>query len=104
MAPWFPKKQSLVLGIASSGAGLGGIFWSFATRIILSKLSYQWALWISASVSAVLYAVAIVLISNGPARLQKTPFKKRPYREGLKIFKNPKFATFYIANLLNVFG
>lgn len=106
MIPWFPNKKSFVLGIASSGAGIGGIFWSFITRAIISNLSYQWALRVMASISAALYAIAIILIKNPPilSSQEDTRAERRSYREGLEIFKDPKFITLYIANVISLFG
>lgn len=106
MIPWFPNHKSFALGIASSGAGLGGIFWSFVTRALISKLSYQWALWVMASISAALHVIAIILIKDPPIlNLQENwRAERRSYRDELGIFKDPKFVTLYIANVLSLFG
>ncbi|GJJ07303.1 hypothetical protein Clacol_001504 [Clathrus columnatus] len=103
--PWFPNKRSLALGLASSGAGLGSIFWSFVSRIIISKISYRWALWTMALVSGFLYAVAIILIKLPPGWKRPT-FIGRPhsYRECLIMFRNPKFVSLYLENVTSLFG
>lgn len=106
IVPWFLKKRSLVLGISSAGAGVGGICWSFLSRALIARHSYQWALWTIACVSAFLNLVAIVLIKEGPNTKpgQKRVKPKGSFLEALRMFKDPKFVTLYFASAVSVFG
>ncbi|GJJ07046.1 hypothetical protein Clacol_001245 [Clathrus columnatus] len=106
VVPWFLKKRSLVLGIISAGAGVGGICWSFLARAVIAKFSYHWALWITACISAVLNLIAIIFIKDRPISGQDQRVKQQgsSFREAFGMFRNPKFATLYCASALSVFG
>ncbi|GJJ07048.1 hypothetical protein Clacol_001247 [Clathrus columnatus] len=92
---WFSKKRSLVLGISSAGSGIGGICYSFLTRLVITKLSYQWALWITACISAFLNLVAIILIKS---RSTRTHVNRGSFRDVFKLLKDPRFFVpfFYV--------
>ncbi|KAF8520753.1 major facilitator superfamily domain-containing protein [Hysterangium stoloniferum] len=65
---WFLKRRSFAIGLSSAGAGIGGIFWSFFTRVIISKLGYQRALWLSGAVSAGINIIALFMFKSRPSR------------------------------------
>lgn len=101
MVPWFLKKRSLVMGISGAGAGLGGIFWSFIARAIILKFSYQWALWATAAISAVLNVIAVTCVKS---RSTRTRINRGSFRDAFVMLKDSKFLTIYAGSGLCVFG
>ncbi|KAF8520734.1 major facilitator superfamily domain-containing protein [Hysterangium stoloniferum] len=98
---WFSTRRSLSIGLSSAGAGIGGIFWSFVTRAIISKLGYQWALWLSGAVSASINIIALFMLETRPSK--SGPMRTSSWSE-LKVFKNAKFITLFLASVVSVLG
>lgn len=43
LPPWFSTRRSLAYGLATSGAGIGGLVYSVATNAIIQSLGWEWA-------------------------------------------------------------
>ena len=43
LPPWFTSRRSLAYGIATSGAGVGGLIYSISTNAIIEKMGVGWA-------------------------------------------------------------
>ncbi|KAF8520752.1 major facilitator superfamily domain-containing protein [Hysterangium stoloniferum] len=98
---WFSKRRSFSIGLSSAGVGIGGIFWSFFTRAIITNLGYQWALWLSGALSGAINVIALLMLETRPSR-NGPP--KTSFSGGLAIFKNAKFVMLYLASVLSIFG
>ncbi|KAF8520758.1 major facilitator superfamily domain-containing protein [Hysterangium stoloniferum] len=100
-AQWFLKRRSLSIGIPSAGSGLGGIFWSFFIRAIITKLGYHWALWLSGCIAALTNAIALIFLKARPT-VPNIP--QVSFWSGINMFKDPKFVMLYCASGLSIFG
>ncbi|KAF8484200.1 major facilitator superfamily domain-containing protein [Gautieria morchelliformis] len=100
-AQQLPKRRSLSMGLSSAGAGVGGIFWSFFIRAIITRMGYQWALWLSGCVSAGINAFALCILKTRPMAPNS---RQASIWSGLVMFKDARFVTLYCASCLSVFG
>ncbi|KZT57592.1 MFS general substrate transporter [Calocera cornea HHB12733] len=104
-AQWFSKRRALAIGIGSSGAGLGGVFWSLVGRLLISRFGREWALRISAFVNLGLCAIAIIFLNERKTRATRKEEgeKKEPILDR-NMFRDPVFAVLYCGNGVSVFG
>lgn len=61
---WFTTRRSLANGISTSGSGLGGLVYSFATGAMIQNLGLQWAFRILGIVAFVVNTVCVILIKD----------------------------------------
>jgi MFS family permease len=85
-ATYFQKRRALAVGIVTTGAAVGGIFYPIMFDVLLSRLDFRWSVRIIALVALITLAVACVLIkprSDLPvkkkAHLELYAFKEAPY-------------------------
>lgn len=64
LPPWFSTRRSLALGLASSGAGLGGLAYSLGTEQAISKLGVAWTYRVLAICSVVVNTVSSLLLKD----------------------------------------
>jgi len=67
---WFGKKRSLVNGIASAGAGVGGLSMSFAIQAMISRLGISWALRIVGIITFAVNLPATMALRNRDGFIQ----------------------------------
>jgi MFS family permease len=64
ISQWFGKKRSLVNGITSAGAGVGGLGMSFAIQAMISRLGISWALRIVGIITFAVNLPATMALKN----------------------------------------
>lgn len=73
LPPWFSTWRSLAVGISTSGAGLGGLMYSFVTHASIEKLGIGWTYRILAISSFAINIVAALLLKEFHGRSQELP-------------------------------
>lgn len=61
---WFSSRRSLAVGIASSGAGLGGLFYSLLTGHLVQKVGVSWTYRVLACITIVINGGASILLKD----------------------------------------
>jgi len=61
---WFLKKRSMANGLATAGAGLGGMTYSLATNAMIQRISLAWAFRILGILSFTVNIIATFLIRD----------------------------------------
>ncbi|MCH6266328.1 MFS transporter [Neobacillus citreus] len=91
LVSWFPQKKGFVIGLTTSGAGIGILFAGMIVPYLSSLNSengWRWAWGIYAAIGILVVILTMIFIKNPPAepvsekQQQKTPAKE--------IYKNPK--------------
>ncbi|WP_284037814.1 MFS transporter [Neobacillus sp. 114] len=91
LVSWFPLKKGFVIGLTTSGAGIGILFAGMIVPYlssINSENGWRWAWGIYAAIGLLVVILTMIFIKNPPAepvsekQQQKTPAKE--------IYKNPK--------------
>ncbi|KAJ2794807.1 hypothetical protein H4R20_006103, partial [Coemansia guatemalensis] len=95
---WFHRYRGVAAGIATAGAGVGGVWLSFATSAMITQLSRAWALRITG---------LLVIGICGPAgllmRLRVRPAKRDKVVD-LAVLCNKRFALLFFAALFGSSG
>ncbi|KAM0322172.1 hypothetical protein ACHAQA_009661 [Verticillium albo-atrum] len=70
LPPWFSTKRSLAVGLATSGAGIGGLVYSLVTNAAIDRFGVRWAYRILACCALVANVLATLLLreTGGKAR------------------------------------
>ncbi|KXL43191.1 hypothetical protein M433DRAFT_150314 [Acidomyces richmondensis BFW] len=78
---WFSKRRSLALGIASSGAGLGGLAYNLGSGAGVEFIGVQWTYRVLAVCTAVVNGVCALLLKdrNSTVRPRKQAFDIREF-------------------------
>ncbi|OAL36349.1 hypothetical protein AYO20_04245 [Fonsecaea nubica] len=78
---WFSTRRSLAMGIASSGAGLGGLAYNLAAGRIVQRLGIDWAYRILAFCGLAVNGVCSLLLKDRNKAVQplQTAFNYREY-------------------------
>ncbi|CAH2353417.1 uncharacterized transporter Esbp6p [[Candida] railenensis] len=88
ISTWFEKRKATAMGIAFSGVGLGGVFFSLVVRKIISETGDQrWALRMSAFVAGSVALIACSIMK--PRNYKPLPFKLTLSKEF--IYTNAKY-------------
>jgi MFS family permease len=61
---WFSSRRSLAVGIASSGAGLGGLFYSLLTGHLVQKIGIEWTYRVLACITLVMNVASAILLKD----------------------------------------
>jgi MFS family permease len=79
---WFDKRRSVAVGISSSGAGIGGIIFSFAVSATIKTVSLGWALRMTGIVAGGMNLIATSLMRTRNAQIQPHlhPFDARLFK------------------------
>jgi predicted MFS family arabinose efflux permease len=96
---FFKAKRGTATGIAATGAGLSGVVIPMATKALLDRLAWAWAIRILAAVMLCLSAVASVLV-----RSRLPPLKDAQARPDVRIFKQVPFLLTTLGIFLVEFG
>jgi MFS family permease len=70
ISQWFSRRRSLANGITGAGSGIGGLIFSFATRVMIGNLSLAWSLRIIGVVSGVMNLMGTALIRSRNKEIQ----------------------------------
>ncbi|KAH7303452.1 MFS transporter [Stachybotrys elegans] len=78
---WFSTRRSLAVGIASSGAGIGGLAYSLATNLAIQNVGVQWTYRILACCSLLANAISSLLVrETGSKAIVANPVAVRSFR------------------------
>ncbi|KAF2997564.1 hypothetical protein E8E13_001372 [Curvularia kusanoi] len=88
---YFTQNRALAVGLANTGASLGGIVYPILTRRLLAKIGFSWALRATALVVLVSTGIGGLLIQQR-AELTKNPAKRTLYR--FSCLKDSEYALF----------
>lgn len=61
---WFSSRRSLAVGIAASGAGLGGLFYSLLTGYLVQKVGVSWTYRVLACITIVMNGGCAILMRD----------------------------------------
>jgi MFS family permease len=70
---WFARKKPLAMGIVGAMGGLGGMIMIPALGVIILRVGWRNAYWVSAIICVVVAVVALLLVRNRPEDLGQTP-------------------------------
>ncbi|KAJ1818126.1 hypothetical protein LPJ75_001526, partial [Coemansia sp. RSA 2598] len=95
---WFAKYRALATGIAIAGSGIGGLWLSFATRAMITNLSWKWALRIT--------GLVIIGVCGPNSLLMRTRVKpvRREKIIDLSILRDKRFALLFFGALFGLGG
>jgi MFS family permease len=88
---WFPTKKGLVIGLATSGTGIGILFTGMLVPYlgsIESELGWRFAWGIFAIISIIVLAVTFLIIKNPPSELPSKQSTKQT--SPMEVYKNRK--------------
>ena len=88
---YFTQNRALAVGLANTGASLGGIVYPVLTRRLLARVGFSWAMRATALVVLVTTAVGGLLIRQRP-ELTKNPAKRTLYQ--FSCLKDVTYALF----------
>lgn len=92
---YFKRRRGLALGIAGAGSASGGVVFPIASRLLLSKVGFQWTMRILA-----LILLCALTVTNITLKRRLPP---RMLTSGLinwKSLKSPAFASYIVASFL----
>lgn len=75
---YFTQNRALAVGLANTGASLGGIVYPILTRRLLARVGFSWAMRATALVVLVTTGIGGLLIRQRP-ELTKNPAKRKLY-------------------------
>ncbi|WP_423802413.1 MFS transporter [Neobacillus sp. SAB-20_R2A] len=90
LVSWFPQKKGFVIGLSTSGAGIGILFAGMIVPYlssINSQNGWRWAWGIYAAIGLLVVILTMIFIKNPPAEPVSEKQQKTPAKE---IYKNPK--------------
>ncbi|KAF3036171.1 hypothetical protein E8E12_004119 [Didymella heteroderae] len=87
----FTQNRALAVGLANTGASLGGIVYPVLTRRLLASVGFSWGMRATALVVLATTGVGGLLVRQR-ADLTKSPFKRTLYR--FSCLKDPPYALF----------
>ncbi|KAI9501520.1 hypothetical protein GGI25_002061 [Coemansia spiralis] len=90
---WMQKHRALAIGVCAAGGSLGGLWMSFATKAIVSKLGWQWALRINGIM------VVVVGASISPLMRRRINVPKRDKIIDVLALKNIHFILLFAAGM-----
>jgi MFS family permease len=61
VSQWFAKKRSVATGITAAGSGIGGLTFSLAIRVMITRMGTPWAFRIVAAVTFVVNTICTIL-------------------------------------------
>ncbi|VEU22612.1 DEKNAAC103670 [Brettanomyces naardenensis] len=61
---YFDKKRGLAMGLAISGASIGGVIWPLVCRSLYTKIGFTWTIRVLAFMFMALMAIACVLVDD----------------------------------------
>ena len=61
---WFSRRRSLAVGIASAGAGLGGLFYSLLTGWLVQRVGVSWTYRVLAGTTLVINGCSAILLKD----------------------------------------
>ncbi|KAG5519260.1 hypothetical protein PMAC_001885, partial [Pneumocystis sp. 'macacae'] len=73
IAKYFDKRISLAMGIAASGAGIGGLVFPLLFQNLINRIGFAWTMRVFALISLVLILISIVI-----AEMYKIPHQQPP--------------------------
>ncbi|KAJ3197288.1 hypothetical protein HK101_004769 [Irineochytrium annulatum] len=82
---WFSSKRGLATGLAVSGSGIGGLFFSLVTRKLLDSIGYAWTIRLTAAFAIVTLLIAAALIRT---RVEPEPGSKTDW----SVLRDRRFA------------
>lgn len=88
---YFTHNRALAVGLANTGASLGGIVYPILTRRLLAKLGFSWAMRAIALVALITTGVGGLLVRQR-AELTKNPAKRTLYQ--FSCLKDSAYALF----------
>lgn len=98
----FSRKRALALGVATSGAPLGGIIYTLMFEQLISKVGFAWTVRIIGFVMLVLYIVASVLLLWKRRDVPQRGSSRKVFDP--RALKDLPFWTYTIANCLLYLG
>ncbi|KAJ7653661.1 major facilitator superfamily domain-containing protein, partial [Mycena polygramma] len=99
LAEWWKMRRGIAIGIATSGAAVGGCFFPIVVRILLPEVGFTWTFRILGFI-----LLFMLGISNLCIRRRLPPTKAAGHSFGLRVFKNPVFALYSMSVCLGVLG
>ncbi len=99
VSQWFQKRRSLANGITAAGSGIGGLIFSFATQVMIDKISLAWSFRITGIVVCVTNLVATLLIRNRNAAIKPA---ERPF--DTKLLRRYDVALLLTWSFISVLG
>jgi predicted MFS family arabinose efflux permease len=100
---YFKKRINLVIGLCATGAGVGGIAWSFIVRALSDRWSTNWALRVTCFIDIIILFIATLLMRI-PLSKTKSNKSGATFMQTLQVFKTLRFSLLYAASTLTVFG
>ncbi|KAJ4338998.1 hypothetical protein N0V95_007891 [Ascochyta clinopodiicola] len=97
---YFTQNRALAVGLANTGASLGGIIYPILTRRLLANVGFSWAIRATALVVLVTTGIGGLLVRQRSA-LTKNPAKRTLYE--FSCLKDPAYALF-IAGIFFTFA
>ncbi|CAL3970613.1 unnamed protein product [Diplocarpon coronariae] len=102
-ATYFQRRRALALGIVTTGAAVGGIFYPIILELLLEGLGFRWAVRVTALVALATLGTASLLIrpradvpAKGKAPLLEIVAFKEPVYLGLVLGQMISFAGVYV--------
>ncbi|KAI9026750.1 major facilitator superfamily domain-containing protein [Hyaloraphidium curvatum] len=95
---WFSRRRGLAVGLAVSGAGLGGLAMSPAVQAMLASLGHAWTLRILGILGSSATFLSAVFLRT------RVPPKPRGPVVAWQYFKIPSFSVLFGASFLGAFG
>ncbi|KAF2457493.1 major facilitator superfamily domain-containing protein [Lineolata rhizophorae] len=96
---WFTKKRSLANGLASAGAGVGGLIFAHALDSMIWSVGLPWALRVVGITSGVLNLVATAF-----TRSRRSPTKPKMRAFDLSLLQQPKVILLLGWSFMSMFG
>lgn len=98
---WFPEKRGLITGIASAGFGLGAVFMSEISEIILSR---GYDVYDLLKITGSVYALTIIIFSNIIYQIPDKEEESEPGAESLNFTATPIFKKLFAGIFLGTFA
>ena len=98
---WFPEKRGLITGIASAGFGLGAVFMSEISEIILSR---GYDVYDLLKITGSVYALTIIIFSNIIYQIPYKEEESEPGAESLNFTATPIFKKLFAGIFLGTFA
>ncbi|KAJ9075310.1 hypothetical protein DSO57_1037301 [Entomophthora muscae] len=96
VSQWFDRRRGFATGICVAGSGIGGLFFSLVSQVLIEKLGVRWALRITALVSLV--------VGVGCGLLLKERVVPSRRRVDLGLFRQAKFFILFIGGFISSLG
>jgi MFS family permease len=97
VSQWFDKKRGLTTGIAVSGSGIGGLFFSVVTQRLLDSVGFAWTMRLT--------AIFVLVSCWGVLPFLKTLIPPAPQsKTDWAVFRDPTFLLLICTGFFATFG